>query len=80
MLTLFPGGISAGTLLVAFTLMAVGFDHFWIAFPLGFGLVLLTAVGIRLHIHTTDRHADARTTTQTQTAHDEDAALETLRR
>lgn len=79
-LTLLPGGISAGTLLVAFTLMAVGFDHFWIAFPLGFGVVLPTAVGIRLYVHTTDRHADARTNTQTQTAHDEDTALETLKK
>lgn len=79
-LTLLPGAVSAGTLLVAFSLMAIGFDHFWIAFPLGFGVVLPIAIGLGVSAHRTDRHADGVTDTQPQTARDGETALETLQR
>lgn len=76
--TLLAGVISAGTLLVGFSLMAVGVDDFWVAFPVGFGVVLPTAVGLASYAHT-ERRADTVTETRTRTGNDEDAALETLR-
>jgi uncharacterized membrane protein len=45
-IALVPGAVTAGTLLVAFTLLAVGFEEFWVAFPVGFGVVLPTAMGV----------------------------------
>ncbi|MBX0287207.1 SHOCT domain-containing protein [Haloarcula salinisoli] len=60
------------TLAVAFVLMFAGVPWFWVAFPVGFGGVLPTALGAtRLYQR---RHpADSRPTT------DEDDALATLR-
>lgn len=42
-LVVLQGLISAGTLLAAFNLKAVGFEPFWITFILGFGVVPLLA-------------------------------------
>jgi uncharacterized membrane protein len=73
LLALLPGIITAGTLLVAFTLLAAGFDHFWIAFPLGFGGVLPVAIGYRVYADTTAHQPSVRS------ASDEEDALETLK-
>lgn len=34
------GVVSALTLAVAFTLMGLGFENFWVVFPIGFGAIL----------------------------------------
>lgn len=78
LLMILPGGISAGTLLVAFALLAAGFDHFWIVFPLGFGVILPTAIGLRVYAHTT-QDTDGHKNTQPQSIEKNAAALETLR-
>lgn len=38
--------VTAGTLLVAFGLLAAGVESFWIVFPVGFGGVLPLSVGL----------------------------------
>lgn len=43
---LVTGTITALTLAIAFGLLALGFDLFWILFPLGFGVILPTALGL----------------------------------
>lgn len=40
------GLVTTFTLLTAFTLLAIGFPFFWVAFPIGFGGVLPAAVGL----------------------------------
>lgn len=51
------GTITALTLGTAFGLLALGFEFFWIIFPLGFGVVLPTALGfVGLHHATTGSH------------------------
>jgi uncharacterized membrane protein len=47
---LVPSVVTAGTLLVAFGLLALGVEGFWLAFVVGFGVVLpasLTALKVR---------------------------------
>lgn len=74
-LALLPGAISAGTLLVAFTLLAAGFEYFWVTFILGFGVVLPTAVGLSLYSSRTQEQQPSSRTEQS-----DDAALAALRR
>jgi hypothetical protein len=38
--------VTAGTLLVAFGLLALGVEWFWVAFPIGFGGVLPVALSV----------------------------------
>jgi len=79
-LALVPGVTTAGTLLVAFTLMTVGFDYFWVAFVLGFGVVLPVATGLSGYVsQSRKRQTDARTETPARTEHGEDDALAALR-
>jgi len=73
LLALLTASVTAGTLLVAFTLLAAGFDYFWVAFPLGFGGALPMAIGYRAYVHTTSHRAGVRSTA------DDDASLETLK-
>ena len=40
------GATTALTLVVAFGLLALGVESFWVAFPAGFGVVLPTALGL----------------------------------
>jgi hypothetical protein len=40
------GLVTTFTLLTAFTLLAIGFPFFWVAFPIGFGGVLPAAIGL----------------------------------
>ena len=40
------GLVTAVTLLVAFTLLALGVEFFWVAFPVGFGGLLPAAIGL----------------------------------
>jgi uncharacterized membrane protein len=76
-----PGVTSGGTLLVAFTLMALGFEYFWVAFVLGFGVVLPTALGL---VAVTGRRetdeSESGIEPQTGTQGDDETALTTLRR
>lgn len=39
------GVITALTLVVSFALLALGVEDFWVAYPVGFGVVLPTALG-----------------------------------
>lgn len=41
--------VTAGTLLVAFSLLALGVESFWIAFVVGFGGVLPVSLGLLEH-------------------------------
>lgn len=62
--------ITALTLGTAFGLLALGVDLFWIAFPLGFGVVLptaLTVVGLRHAISTSGNNKSS----QFETVQDE---------
>lgn len=45
---LIAGGISAVTILIAFGLLALDFEYFWVTFILGFGVILPTAIGLHL--------------------------------
>jgi len=69
---LVPGAVSAGTLVVAFTLLAVGFEHFWVTFIVGFGVVLPTATSLAAAKRKEGSQAET-------TPQDEDDALATLR-
>lgn len=75
-MALVPGAISTGTLIVAFGLLAVGFEYFWVTFIVGFGVVLPTAMGV---LRTT-QGANTGAETDRQDKQGEDAALATLRR
>ncbi|MFC6954759.1 SHOCT domain-containing protein [Halorubellus litoreus] len=72
--SLVAAGVTALTLTVAFGLLALDVSVFWVAFPIGFGVVLPAAIGIARARHAEDRRAtDAR---QTSDAH---AGLQILR-
>lgn len=72
---LIAGVISGTTLFVSFALLAINFEHFWVTYIIGFGVVLPTAVGL---------HA-SRTTHEPNAVSDEgdtaggDAAIAALR-
>lgn len=51
---LVPGVVTAVTMTVAFGLLALGFEHFWIAFVVGFGGVLPISVGLAKRGETAD--------------------------
>lgn len=74
-----PGVISAGTLLVAFTLLAAGFEHFWITFVLGFGVVLPVAMGVARHRQDSPRGRESTVSGSMNATPEEDAALARLR-
>ena len=67
------GVVVALVLLVAFGLLAVGYPHFWVAFPVGFGGVLPAAIALARY-YERRRAEDAK-----GTADPEADALETLR-
>lgn len=74
-MALVPGAVSAGTLVVAFTLLAVGFEYFWVTFIIGFGVVLPTATGLAA----TKRTENSQDGTNRRDNRGEDDALATLR-
>jgi uncharacterized membrane protein len=58
---LVSGIVTALTLGTAFGLLALGVEQFWVVFPLGFGVVLPTALGVVTHarMSTKNRGTDA---------------------
>ena len=76
-LAVVPGVISAGTLVVAFTLLAAGFEHFWVTFVLGFGVVLPVAMGVARHRQ--DGHRRREPAGSANSTPSTDAALSRLR-
>jgi uncharacterized membrane protein len=72
---LVPGAVSAGTLVVAFTLLAVGFEYFWVTFIVGFGVVLPTATGLAA----AKREEGSQAGTNRREKREDDDALATLR-
>lgn len=79
LLAVIPGVVSAGTLLVAFTLLAVGLEYFWVTFILGFGVVLPVATGISRHRHGNQQQGRSSRGGSADTTEGEDAALARLR-
>jgi len=74
---LVAAAVTGGTLTVAFGLMALGVEFFWVAFPLGFGGVLPVSMGVLA------RRAGAgngRSEPGRHSTADEDDALAELRR
>jgi hypothetical protein len=70
--TIVAGAVTMLTLTVAFGLLFAGVPWFWVAFPVGFGGLLPTALGaVRLY--------QRRREPSRSTANDEDDALATLR-
>jgi uncharacterized membrane protein len=67
--------VTAGTLLVAFTLLALGVDFFWVAFVVGFGGVLPVSFGLLAHAERTGSERPDQGRDEA-----EDTALATLRR
>ena len=66
--------VTAGTLVVAFGLLALGVEAFWLAFVVGFGVVLPAAVGLVEYDRSSGtRHA------ATDRNSEAEAALATLR-
>lgn len=49
---LVSGAITALTLVVAFSLLALDFEYFWMVFVVGFGVVLPTTLGVVTHPRT----------------------------
>lgn len=43
------GAVTALTLGVSFALLFLGVEDFWVAYPVGFGVVLPTALGVAVH-------------------------------
>ena len=63
---------TALTLGTAFGLLALGFELFWILFPLGFGVVLPTALGfVELHHATTASDENRSPRNESDTARNE---------
>lgn len=62
--------VTAGTLLVAFSLLALGVDSFWAVFIVGFAGVLPVSLGILEH-RATDRGSDSDGITGSETALEE---------
>lgn len=54
---LVSGVVSAATLGVAFSLLALGVEQFWIAFPVGFGGALPIATGLTAYVLNADDDA-----------------------
>lgn len=79
LVVLLPGVITTGTLLVAFTLLAAGFEDFWIIFPLGFGGVLPLSIGYSIYRHATSRQTDPIKETNVNSGFDEDDSLDMLK-
>jgi uncharacterized membrane protein len=74
---LVSSAVTAGTLLVAFGLLALGVESFWLAFVVGFGGVLPVSMGLLQHRAEGGRRAGDHTG---PTRHREtDAALAALR-
>jgi len=69
--------VTAGTLTVAFGLLALGVEFFWVAFPLGFGGVLPVSMGVLAY---RARTGDGQSTPSRHSHAEEDDALEQLRR
>ena len=74
-MALVPGAVSAGTLVVAFTLLAVGFEYFWVTFIVGFGVLLPTATSLAA----TRPTETSRAGTDRPDEREDDDALATLR-
>ena len=72
--SLVAAGVTALTLTVAFGLLALDVSVFWVAFPIGFGVVLPAAIGIARA-----RHADDQRATDTRQTSDAHTGLEILR-
>ena len=70
--TVVAGAVTMLTLLVAFGLLFAGVSWFWVAFPVGFGGLLPTALGAT-------RLYQRRQAPSTHATSDEDDALATLR-
>lgn len=71
---LVAGVVTTGTLAVAFSLLALGVESFWVAFPVGFGAVLPLSLGV-LH----SRQATPAQTPGRQAERGDEAALDELR-
>jgi len=56
---LVSGAITALTLSLAFGLLALGVESFWMVFVLGFGVVLPTALGVVAHVWPDDEGTPA---------------------
>lgn len=65
--------VTAGTLLVAFSLLALGVDSFWVVFVVGFGGVLPLSLGL---LEAQGRDSDSHRNAPEKS----DSALEALRR
>jgi uncharacterized membrane protein len=65
--------VTTGTLVVAFGLLALGVESFWLAFVVGFGVVLPAAVGLVEYDWSDDRQSTADRDSEAE------AALATLR-
>jgi uncharacterized membrane protein len=65
--------VTTGTLVVAFSLLALGVDSFWVVFVVGFGGVLPLSLGL---LEARERDSDSRRTTPNTS----ESALEELRR
>ena len=72
---LVAGGVTALTLGVAFGLLALGVRFFWVAFPVGFGVVLPGAIALA-----NARHASKRRNAAASQTADSPTSLEVLRR
>ena len=72
---LVTGGVTALTLGVAFGLLALGVRSFWVAFPVGFGVILPGAIAM---VHS--RRADERRTVADTRTEQSPTGLEVLRR
>jgi len=59
---LVSGVVTALTLGVSFALLALGFEFFWVAYPVGFGFVLPTALGVVTHLVSDGDDHDGRRT------------------
>jgi uncharacterized membrane protein len=85
-LVVVPGVITAGTLLVAFSLLALGVESFWVTFVIGFGVVLPVSIVLtaaRVHAGdetgTADQQAPAARDAGSTDLAETDTALATLR-
>lgn len=72
--SLVAAGVSALTLAVAFTMLALDVSIFWVVFPIGFGVVLPAAIGIVNAQSTCEQGTDS-----TSQQSDTDTKLEILR-
>jgi uncharacterized membrane protein len=72
--SLVAGGVTALTLTVAFGLLALDVSVFWVAFPVGFGVVLPAAIAL-----VTARDTDSRRPTGARRQSDAERGLQILR-